>query len=177
MNDGEGQYADLGGPREHAEYGNQEEQGNVPAPHGTPETSDPLDDIIREVALRHGICLGRDDPILMTYTINQRIMQASAAIQGQVLERHLGSMKALSGKLQEQMEEGMEKTLREAAGSMQAALREEVLRAFSQERMEREELRRAMREEFRQGRHLAVSNTLLSVLALVTAALLLGSIL
>lgn len=49
---------------------------------------DPIHQIIEEVAVKHGYALDRDDPVLMLYTINRRLMQSSAAIQQTMLEQH-----------------------------------------------------------------------------------------
>lgn len=35
---------------------------------------DPMESIIKEVAGKHGIVLGHDDPILMMHTINEQLM-------------------------------------------------------------------------------------------------------
>ena len=49
---------------------------------------DPIRQIIEEVALKHGFALDRDDPVLMIYTINHRLMQSSAVIQQTLLEQY-----------------------------------------------------------------------------------------
>lgn len=55
-----------------------------------------VDEIIREVAGRHGVALGRDDPILILQTINERLMQDSAAGQQQMLERFKEEMEGIA---------------------------------------------------------------------------------
>lgn len=57
------------------------------------QEADPvLQQIIEDVAVRHGFALDRDDPVLVTYTINQRLMQSSAGIQRAMLEQYRKDM-------------------------------------------------------------------------------------
>ncbi len=49
--------------------------------------ADKIEDIIKEIAVKHGIAVGRDDPILILQTINERLMQDSAAAQQEILDR------------------------------------------------------------------------------------------
>ena len=41
--------------------------------------SDQIEELIREIAAKHGIAVGRDDPVLILHTINARLMADSAA--------------------------------------------------------------------------------------------------
>ncbi len=36
--------------------------------------SDPIEELIREIAVKHNIAVGRDDPILILQTINEKLM-------------------------------------------------------------------------------------------------------
>lgn len=45
-----------------------------------------FDDIIRDVAVRHGITIGQDDPLLVLHTLNDRMLEKSAALQKENLE-------------------------------------------------------------------------------------------
>ena len=44
-----------------------------------------IEETIREIALKHGVAVGRDDPILILHTINERLMRETAAAQRQIL--------------------------------------------------------------------------------------------
>ena len=48
---------------------------------------DQIEALIREIAQKHGIVVGRDDPILILQTINNRLMQDSAKAQQAQLEK------------------------------------------------------------------------------------------
>lgn len=47
--------------------------------------SDQIEELIREIAAKHGIAVGRDDPVLILHTINARLMADSAAKQEEIL--------------------------------------------------------------------------------------------
>lgn len=44
-----------------------------------------VDDIIKEIAIKHGIAVDRDDPIMILYTINERLLKENAVAQRQIL--------------------------------------------------------------------------------------------
>lgn len=50
--------------------------------------SDQLEELIKEIAVKHGIAVSRDDPILVLQTINNRLMQDSSKAQQAQLDRY-----------------------------------------------------------------------------------------
>lgn len=52
------------------------------------------DDVIAEVAARHGIAIGRDDPILVLHTMNDRLLKESAAAQQALLDAYTRELEA-----------------------------------------------------------------------------------
>ncbi|MFC5463123.1 conjugal transfer protein TraM, partial [Massilia niabensis] len=57
---------------------------------------DQVEALIREIAQKHGIVVGRDDPILMLHTINNRLMADSAKSQQVQLEKLREELEALA---------------------------------------------------------------------------------
>jgi Transcriptional activator TraM. len=57
---------------------------------------DPLDELIREVALRHGVALSREDPILIMHTVNARLLQDSQAAQQALLGEFKSELEEIS---------------------------------------------------------------------------------
>ncbi|WP_347990323.1 conjugal transfer protein TraM [Methylomonas sp. AM2-LC] len=55
-----------------------------------------LDELIKEVAAKHGVAVGRDDPIMILHTINQRLMQDSQKAQEEMLESFKSELEAIS---------------------------------------------------------------------------------
>lgn len=47
--------------------------------------NDKIEAIIKEIAAKHGIAVGRDDPILILQTINEKLMRDSAVAQQAIL--------------------------------------------------------------------------------------------
>lgn len=58
--------------------------------------ADPVDELIREIAARHGIAVSRDDPILVLHTINARLLRQTADAQQAQLDRHKEELEALA---------------------------------------------------------------------------------
>lgn len=48
--------------------------------------SDPVDELIKEIAVKHNIAVSRDDPIMVLHTINERLMRDSAKAQQDMLD-------------------------------------------------------------------------------------------
>jgi hypothetical protein len=130
---------------------------------------DALDEIIREVAIRHGISVGRDDPILMTYTINRQVMESATGIQKMILNDHLKGLRTLSKELQDEAAGRLEQTMREATNSICLALEQEAKRLFSLQRIENEMVVRKMMEEYRHLQRFSSISFLVSFLGFATA--------
>ena len=60
--------------------------------------SDRVDDLIGEVASKHGMAIGRDDPILVLHTINERLLKESAAAQHALLDAYKSELEALASR-------------------------------------------------------------------------------
>lgn len=55
-----------------------------------------IEEIIREIATKHGIAVSRDDPILILQTINNRLMLDSAKAQQAMLDTFKAEMEDLA---------------------------------------------------------------------------------
>ena len=58
--------------------------------------SDQLEELIREIAVKHGIAVARDDPILVLQTINNRLMQDSSKAQQALLDQYKQELEMLA---------------------------------------------------------------------------------
>ena len=137
---------------------------------------DKLDEIIQEVAIKHGYVIGRDDPVLMTYTINQQVMEAGARIQRAMLEEHLCGMGKIASGLEDQAAGRLNRIARQAMDSIRLAMRQEAESLFSQQRRESEAAHRLMMENYLQWRRFAGFSMTLSVLTLAATAIVLWSV-
>ena len=57
---------------------------------------DNVDELIKEIAVKHGIAVSRDDPILILQTINNRLMQDSEKAQRAMLDQYKEELEALA---------------------------------------------------------------------------------
>lgn len=58
--------------------------------------NDETEELIKEIAARHGIAVSRDDPILVLQTINKRLMEESSKAQRILLDRYKEEMEDLA---------------------------------------------------------------------------------
>ena len=58
--------------------------------------ADQVEELIKEIAVKHGIAVSRDDPILVLQTINSRLMQDSAKAQQVQLDQYKEELEALA---------------------------------------------------------------------------------
>lgn len=76
--------------------------------------TDKIEETIKEIAAKHGIAVGRDDPILILQTINERLMQDSAAAQQEILDRYKEEMEAIAHRWGDDARNKAERTLNAA---------------------------------------------------------------
>ena len=60
--------------------------------------ADPIDELIKEIAGKHGVAVGRDDPIMILQTINARLLEDSAKAQQAMLALYKEELEALSAR-------------------------------------------------------------------------------
>lgn len=58
--------------------------------------TDPLDHLIREIAAKHGVAVGRDDPILILQTLNAKLLEEGAQAQRAMLQTHQEELEAIA---------------------------------------------------------------------------------
>jgi hypothetical protein len=119
--------------------------------------ADGMDDIIAEVVARHGIAIGRDDPILVLHTINERLLKESAAAQRTLLDAYKEELEASASRWRTDAtdradrvmqaalaasKQTMSSTLAEAAATTAASVRTEVDAALSRVAVRLQEARR-----------------------------------
>lgn len=57
-----------------------------------------IEQLIREIASKHGIAVARDDPILVLQTINHRLLQDSVAAQQEMLDEYKQELEAIGNR-------------------------------------------------------------------------------
>lgn len=84
--------------------------------------SEQLDELIREIAVKHGIAVSRDDPILVLQTINNRLMQDSAKAQQVQLDAYKEELEALAMRWGNDAKEKAERILNAALAASKDAM-------------------------------------------------------
>jgi len=85
-----------------------------------------LEELIHEIAVKHGVAVARDDPILILQTINNRLLNDAAASQQEQLDKFKEEMEGVSHRWQHDAKEKSERILNFAV----AASKEAVVQAM-----------------------------------------------
>jgi hypothetical protein len=135
---------------------------------------DQIEALIREIAQKHGIVVGRDDPIFVLQTINHRLMQDSAKAQQAQLERLKEELEALSQRwsldAKEKSERILNASLTVGKQAMTQLMEEGARTAVRQLGDEMDSLLTKLAEPVREARRLAVFNIVASCITLLAAA-------
>lgn len=136
--------------------------------------TDPVEELIKEIAARHGIAVSRDDPILVLQTINSRLMQDSAKAQQVQLDHYKEELESLAlrwgneakGKAERIVntslaasKEAMGQILQDAAKATAASLRAEMDAALA-----------GVAAPIQDARRIAMLNIVASCITLLAAA-------
>lgn len=137
------------------------------------EQDDQIEALIREIAQKHGIVVGRDDPIFVLQTINHRLMQDSAKAQRAQIESLKEEMEALAQRWSLDAKEKSERILNAslAAGKQaMAQLMEEGTRTSARVLInDLDDLLARLAQPLREARQLAVFNVVASCITLLAA--------
>lgn len=76
--------------------------------------ADKIEEIIKEIAARHGIAIGRDDPILMLHTINAQLMRENTEIQQEILDHFKSELEEIAQRWGDDARNKAERTLNAA---------------------------------------------------------------
>ena len=90
------------------------------------------EELIKEIAIKHGIALGRDDPILILQTLNNRLLQASQKTQQAMLDEYKAELEDLSLRWSTEAKEKAERILNASLDASKTAM-EQLMRAGAKE--------------------------------------------
>jgi hypothetical protein len=83
--------------------------------------SDKFNAVIQDIAIRHGVVLSKDDPILILQTMNNRLIEETQQAQATMLLQFREEMENISSQWKDDAKEKAEKVLNAAlAGSKEA---------------------------------------------------------
>jgi hypothetical protein len=137
--------------------------------------ADKAEEIIKEIAVKHGVAVSRDDPIMILHTLNERLLQESAAGQQEILERFKQELEAIAHRWGEDAGNKAEKTLNAALTASRGAMTRFVeAAAEAAAETVRSEVEAAMAQlarPVRDSRRVALMNLVAAGMAIVAAAL------
>lgn len=80
-----------------------------------------MNEVIQDVAVRHGVVLGKDDPVLILQTMNERLLEENRKAQQEMLSQFKEEMESISSQWKNDAKGKAEKVLNAAlAGSKEA---------------------------------------------------------
>jgi hypothetical protein len=143
--------------------------------------ADPVEELIREIAAKHGIAVSREDPIFVLHTINQRLLHDSARAQQAMLDQYKEELGAIAQAWGNDAKAKAERVLNAAmTASKEAAakiMHEGATATSASVRGEIEVALGLLAGTLRHARRLAVLTLVASVFTLMAAGLALCAIL
>ena len=143
--------------------------------------ADQVEELIREIAGKHGIAVSRDDPILVLQTINNRLLEDSTKEQQVQLDQFKQEMEALSLRWGNDAKGKSERILNAALAASKAAMlqimQEEAATTVACVRAELDEALASATASIRDARRIGMLNVVASCITLVAAAITLWTIL
>ena len=86
--------------------------------------ADQIEELIKEISIKHGIAIHRDDPIMILQTINNRLMQDNAKAQQAMLDSYKEELEALALRWSSDAKTMAEKVLNASLSASKESMRE-----------------------------------------------------
>jgi len=139
--------------------------------------TDKIEEAIKEIAVKHGIAVGRNDPILILHTINEQLMRDSEAAQQEILDRFKEELEAIAHRWGDDAKNKAERTLTAAIAAsketMMNMMQEGALITTEAIRREIDASVKKIAIPIRESRRTAIMNMAAAGMALVAAGLVL----
>lgn len=136
--------------------------------------SDQVEELIKEIAAKHGIAVSRDDPILVLQTINNRLMQDSSKAQQAQLDQYKEELEALALRWGTDAKDKAERILNAALtaskGAMDKAMQENAKSTAATVRAEVDAALGRVAGQVKDARRIGLLNVLASCITLAAAA-------
>jgi hypothetical protein len=136
-----------------------------------------MNELIKEVAVKHGIAVGKNDPLMVLCTINQRLLQESSEEQAKLLNQFREEIELVSHRWSEDTKAKAEKIINAALAASRKELgkgMEGVLTKATE--MTTKKAREAGLDIIRQAKFVAMINILGATITLVAAGIIVWSI-
>ena len=142
--------------------------------------SDNIDELIKEIAVKHGIAVSRDDPILILQTINNRLMQDSEKAQQAMLDHYKEEMEGTAMRwgndAKDKAERILNASLQAGKDAMGEIIQGSAKATASEMRKELDESMKTVANSLDATRTIAILNVLASCITMLAAAVVLWTV-
>lgn len=83
-----------------------------------------IDETIKEIAVKHGVSISRDDPILILQTMNEQLLQQHRKSQHELLDTFKEEIEKISSQWKDDAKEKAERILNAALSASKSSLNE-----------------------------------------------------
>jgi hypothetical protein len=139
------------------------------------------DELIKEIAVKHGIAVGRDDPIIILQTINNRLMRDSQKAQQDMLDQFKSELEAMSLRwsidAKDKAERILNASLAASKDAMGQVMLEEAKVTATSVRAEIDDALSHVTINIRDARRISIFNVMASCITMLAAAVALWVIL
>lgn len=135
--------------------------------------SDQVEELIKEIAAKHGIAVSRDDPILVLQTINNRLMEDSSKAQQAQLDQYKEELEGLAlrwgNDAKDKAERILNAALKASKETMRREMEEGVKAATVAMRAEIDAALAGVTRPLRNTKHVAIFNVVAACITLAAA--------
>lgn len=139
-----------------------------------------VEELIKEIAVKHGITVGRDDPILILQTINNRLMQDSAKAQQEMLTKYKEEMAEIALRWETDAKAKSERILNASLTAskevMGKLLQESVSMMAASARKEIESALEKVYEPLKEAKRISLLNIIAALITFLAAGLALWAV-
>jgi chlorite dismutase len=138
------------------------------------EVEGEVDELIKEIAAKHGIAVSRDDPILVMQTINHRLMQDTSKEQQAQLDHYKEELEALAlgwgNDAKDKAERILNAALSASKDAMHQAMQENAKNTAASVRAEVDLILGRMAKQLQDAQRIVLLNVAASCITLAAAA-------
>lgn len=141
---------------------------------------DDIDDLIKEIAVKNEVAVGRDDPIMILATVNEWLARKNAKDQEEVLNRWKSEMESVAHEWSENSKSMAERSLSAGVREGKSLIKEFAqsysgdLTAATNKAIE-EAVNRHVTSAIKQGRGASIMNMIAAGMTLIAAAIIVWS--
>lgn len=132
--------------------------------------SDKMNEAIKDIAVKHGVVLGKDDPVLILQTMNDRLLEENRKAQQEMLAQFKEEMENISSQWKDDAKEKAEKVLNAALAGSKEAMAKLSRDAISESILT---MREMVSNSLAEARALKLQTQKYSILTLLTSAIML----